>query len=195
MEALEVLDVPDAALQFEDAFSAFVRDNTSALLRTAYLLTGNGLAAEELVQDTLARLFPKWERVQAADVPLAYVRRSMSNGFINQRRRASRREFSYADVPERPDERDPLTTLVERDRIWAGLAQLPDRQRAALVLRFYEDLDDHDTADALGCRVGTVRSLISRGLATLRERMHTDSDAAPGDPLHVPTAHRAGRTR
>ena len=72
-------------------FAAFVRDNTPALLRTAYLLTGDAVNAEELVQDTMARLYPKWDRVEAADVPLAYVRRSLANGYVNQRRRASRR--------------------------------------------------------------------------------------------------------
>jgi RNA polymerase sigma-70 factor (sigma-E family) len=155
----------------EVGFAGFVRENTPALLRTAYLLTGNSLSAEELVQDTLVRLYPKWDRVAGADVPLAYVRRSMANGFINQKRRAARREVGYADVPERVDWHDPLTQLADRDQIWAGLRLLSERQRAALVLRFFEDLTDEQTAAALGCRVGTVRSLISRGLAVLREHM------------------------
>jgi RNA polymerase sigma-70 factor (sigma-E family) len=156
----------------EVGFAGFVRENTPALLRTAYLLTGNGGQAEELVQDTLVRLYPKWDRVAAADVPLAYVRRSLANAYINQSRRGSRREFAYEDVPERVDPHDPLTQLADRDEIWAGLKLLSDRQRAALVLRFFEDQSDEQTAVALGCRVGTVRSLISRGLATLREHMN-----------------------
>jgi RNA polymerase sigma-70 factor (sigma-E family) len=156
----------------EVGFAGFVRENTPALLRTAYLLTGNGGSAEELVQDTLVRLYPKWDRVAAADVPLAYVRRSLTNAYINQNRRgASRREFAYEDVPERVDPRDVLNQLADRDEIWAGLKLLSDRQRAALVLRFFEDLSDEQTAAALDCRVGTVRSLISRGLAILREHM------------------------
>lgn len=152
-------------------FAGFVREHTPALLRTAYLLTGNAQQAEELVQDTLVRLYPKWDRVAAADVPLAYVRRSLTNGFINHQRRAARREFAYHDVPERMDPRDALMQLADRDEIWAGLRFLPERQRAALVLRFFEDLSDEDSAAALGCRVGTVRSLISRGLATLRAQL------------------------
>jgi RNA polymerase sigma-70 factor (sigma-E family) len=155
----------------EVGFAGFVRANTPALLRTAYLLTGNAQHAEELVQDTLVRLYPKWDRVQAADAPLAYVRRSLTNGYINQQRRAVRREYAYQDVPERVDPRDALTQLADRDEIWAGLSLLPERQRAALVLRFFEDLSDEDTAAALGCRIGTVRSLISRGLASLRAQM------------------------
>ena len=152
-------------------FAAFVREHTPALLRTAYLLTGDTVNAEELVQDTMARLYPKWERVAAADVPLAYVRRALANGYVNQRRRASRREFAFADVPENPDQRDPLGQLADRDAIWAGLSTLPERQRTALVLRYFEDLADDDIAVAIGARVGTVRSLISRGLATLRQQM------------------------
>ncbi len=159
-------------MRSEVGFAAFVREHTPALLRTAYLLTGSSLAAEELVQDTLVHLYPKWERVESADIPLAYVRRSLSNGFVNSRRRASRREYAFADVPERPDLTDSPAQLADRDEIWAGLTRLPDRQRAALVLRFFEDLDDSAAADALGCRVGTVRSLVSRGLATLREQMN-----------------------
>jgi RNA polymerase sigma-70 factor (sigma-E family) len=155
----------------EVGFAGFVRENTPALLRTAYLLTGNAQQAEELVQDTLVRLYPKWDRVASADVPLAYVRRSLTNGFINQKRRAARREVSYEDVPERTDPFDPFTQLVDRDQIWAGLELLSDRQRAALVLRFFEDMSDEEAAAALGCRVGTIRSLVSRGLATLREQM------------------------
>ncbi|SHG02727.1 RNA polymerase sigma-70 factor, sigma-E family [Jatrophihabitans endophyticus] len=161
----------DAAARAQVEFAAFVREHVPALTRTAYLLTGSALGAEELVQDTLVRLYPKWDRVAAADVPLAYVRRSLSNAYVNDRRRASRREYAYAEVPESVDEYDAIGRLADRDQLRDVLAGLPDRQRAALVLRFFEDLDDADTADALGCRVGTVRSLISRGLATLRDRL------------------------
>jgi RNA polymerase sigma-70 factor (sigma-E family) len=141
------------------------------LLRTAYLLTGNAQHAEELVQDTFVRLYPKWDRVAAADVPLAYVRRSLTNGYINYQRRAARREYAHDDLPERVDPHDVVTQLADRDQLWTGLRFLPERQRAALVLRFFEDMTDEESAAALGCRVGTVRSLISRGLAALREQM------------------------
>ena len=152
-------------------FAGFVREHTPALLRTAYLLTGNAQSAEELVQDTFVRLYPKWDRVAGADVPLAYVRRSLTNGYINYQRRAARREFAHDEVPERIDPHDAVMQLADRDEIWNGLLFLPERQRAALVLRFFEDLTDEESAIALGCRVGTVRSLISRGLAALREQM------------------------
>jgi RNA polymerase sigma-70 factor (sigma-E family) len=152
----------------ETEFAAFVRTNTPALLRTAYLLTGNALRAEELVQDTMVRLYPKWERVAAADVPIAYVRRSLANAFVNERRRPANREIAFDVLPEYADQRDLTGQLDDRDEIWQLLDTLPDRQRAALVMRFFHDLPDEEIGAALGCRVGTVRSLISRGLATLR---------------------------
>ena len=173
----------EVLVRSEVGFAGFVREHTPALLRTAYLLTGNAQSAEELVQDTLVRLYPKWDRVEGADVPLAYVRRSVANGYINQQRRASRREFAYDDVPERIDPYDAVNQLADRDQIWAGLRHLPQRQRAALVLRFFEDLTDEESAAALGCRVGTVGSLISRGLATLREQMAQQNPPSAGRTL------------
>jgi len=163
----------EVLVRHEVGFAGFVREHTPVLLRTAYLMTGNAQAAEELVQDTFVRLYPKWEKVESAEVPIAYVRRAMTNGYINFQRRAARREYAYEDVPERLDEQDAFGQLADRDQIWAGLRTLPERQRAALVLRFFEDLSDEESAAALDCRVGTVRSLISRGLSTLREQMGT----------------------
>jgi RNA polymerase sigma-70 factor (sigma-E family) len=150
-------------------FTRFVREHTAELLRTGYLLTGDGGAAEELVQDTLVRLFPKWHLVAAADVPVAYVRRSLANGFVNHTRRAARREFAVDVLPEGIDDHDRAGQLDDRDEIWTLLRTLPDRQRTALVLRYFHDLPDDEIGAALGCREGTVRSLVSRGLAALRE--------------------------
>ncbi|HEY3736595.1 MAG TPA: SigE family RNA polymerase sigma factor [Jatrophihabitans sp.] len=149
-------------------FTAFVRANTSALLRTAYLLTGSAGAAEELVQDTLSRLYPKWSKVEAADAPLAYVRRSLANNFVNSRRRMSSHELVVEFLPERADGIDANGALDDRDEIWRLLVTLTERQRAAIVLRYFHDLPDEEIAESLGCRVGTVRSAISRGLAALR---------------------------
>jgi RNA polymerase sigma-70 factor (sigma-E family) len=153
----------------ERGFAGFVRANTPALLRTAYLLTGNTGAAEELVQDTLVRLYPKWHRVEAAAAPVAYVRRSLANAFVNQVRRPASREVAVDIMPERPYATDPMDQLADRDEVWTLLRFLPARQRAALVMRFFHDLPDEEIAAALGCRTGTVRSLISRGLASMRE--------------------------
>jgi RNA polymerase sigma factor (sigma-70 family) len=104
------------------------------------------------------------------DLPVAYVRRSLANTFVNQKRKASSREVVLELVPDRWDGSDDMNLLVERDAMWALLATLPERQRTALVLRYYHDLPDEEIAAALSCRAGTVRSLMSRGLATLREQ-------------------------
>jgi RNA polymerase sigma-70 factor (sigma-E family) len=151
-------------------FTDFVRAQTGVLLRTAYLLTGSASAAEELVQDTLVRLYPKWHRVEVADYPLAYVRRALTNGFINQRRRRASTEILVDEPPERSDSSDPPGRYDDRDELWRRLLQLSERQRAALVLRYFEDLPDEQIAAALDARPGTVRSLISRGLVALREQ-------------------------
>ena len=158
-------------MRIETGFAGFVREHTPALLRTAYLLTGDGVAAEELVQDTLVHLYPKWGRVESAQVPLAYVRRSLANGYVTGRRRPSAsRELMMGQLPERADGRDDVARVADRDEVWALLGTLPQRQRAALVLRYFHDQTDEEIAKALDCRPGTVRSLISRGLAALRER-------------------------
>ncbi|HJQ44055.1 MAG TPA: SigE family RNA polymerase sigma factor [Jatrophihabitantaceae bacterium] len=165
-------------MDVELGFAEFVRAQTAALLRTAYLLTGNGHSAEELVQDTLVRLYGKWDRVQAAEQPVAYVRRALANAYINDRRRASSREIRLDVIPERVDVRDMTGRIADRDELWPLLLALPNRQRAAIVLRYYSDLSDAEIAAALDCRVGTVRSLISRGLATMRQS--TDGTTAAG---------------
>jgi RNA polymerase sigma-70 factor (sigma-E family) len=152
----------------DTGFTDFVHDNTAILLRKAYLLTGSGFAAEELVQDTLVRLYPGWSRVAAAGAPLAYVQRSLANNFRNQWRRRTRHEVLAAAVPDAPAERSIEREVTDRDEVWSGLRTLSPRERAVLVLRFYEGLSDSEIADQLGCRRGTVRSLASRGLARLR---------------------------
>jgi RNA polymerase sigma-70 factor (sigma-E family) len=151
-------------------FAELVRATVPVLARKAYLLTGSWLAAEELVQDTLVRLYPQWERVANADVPLAYVQRSLTNNFLNQRRKDGYRELLTDVVPDRLGRPSIEREVTDRDEVLALLRTLNRRQQTVLVLRFYEELSDTEIADHLGCRPGTVRSLASRGLATLRER-------------------------
>jgi RNA polymerase sigma-70 factor (sigma-E family) len=153
-----------------DAFAAFVRSSARSLFGTAYLLTGDGNRAEELVQDTLARLYPRWPRIAALDAPLAYARRALANRFVSQQRRPMSRELVVAEVPEAADRRDLADEVTDRGMLSQLLRTLPERQRAALVLRYFHDLPDEEIAAALGCRPATVRSLLSRGLATMRER-------------------------
>lgn len=153
------------------AFARFVRLQTDALLKTGYLLTHNGPDAEELVQDTLVWLYPRWAQVTAADNQLAYVRKALVNRFLGGRRRKSAGELQLDDgeLDRSGVVADASADVDERDYVWRQLATLSDRQRAAVVLRFFHDLPDDGVAELLDCRLGTVRSLISRALGTLRE--------------------------
>jgi len=161
-------------------FTAFVRAHSTALLRSAFLLTGELAAAEDLVQDTFLRLLPRWAKVVAADVPLAYVRRSMTNNFLNGRRRRAGHELLFAEPPERGYDSDPAGPLGDRELVRGLLADLPPKQRAVLVLRFYDDLSDAQIAADLGCRQGTVRSIVSRSLGALRaEAERRSRDISP----------------
>lgn len=164
-----------ATVDFDD----FVRTHVPALLRTAYLLTGgDGPAAEDAVQETLTRLYPRWARVQRADNPVAYVRRSLINTYLNSIRSGPAHELVVRVVEQRSAAADIAEAAVDRDQIRRLIRQLPERQRAALVLRYFDDLTDREVARAMGCRPGTARSLISRGLATVRATL---SPAQLGD--------------
>jgi RNA polymerase sigma-70 factor (sigma-E family) len=150
------------------SFVEFVRANHLHLFRTALLLTGDAASAEDLVQDTLAKLYPRWWRVAAAGVPLAYVRVSLTNMFISGRRRRSTTEVPSDGLPDAPSIRDTSDIVTDRGYAMQLLNHLGHRQRAAVILSYFHDLDDKQIAEALGCRRGTVRSLISRGIAAMR---------------------------
>jgi RNA polymerase sigma-70 factor (sigma-E family) len=163
-------------------FAEFVEQHTDTLLTTAYLLTRDRPAAEELLQDVLVALYPHWQKVLAADSAVAYVRRSLVNRFLNQRRRAGA-ELPLAELPETGSAKDFTVGVADRDQVRQALGRLPDRQRAAVVLRYYYDYPDQQIADALGCRIGTARSLISRALAGLRSGTTTDTPSGTGGTL------------
>jgi RNA polymerase sigma-70 factor (sigma-E family) len=158
-----------------EAFDAFARGRMRELLRFAHLLTGDPHRAADLVQDALERTLISWHRVERKDDPEAYVRRAIVNRHISVWRR-TRRERLVAETPEgsydEPRGRD--------DELWTALATLPPRQRAVLVLRFYEDLTEADTAAALGCTVGTVKSQTWKALARLRSQVTRADLADPG---------------
>jgi RNA polymerase sigma-70 factor (sigma-E family) len=171
----------------DERFTAFVREHTQALLKTAYLLTRNAGEAEELVQDTLAWLYPRWPQVELAEHQLAYVRKAVVNRYLAGRRRLSATEVhfdaDYERASDRPVVRDRTAEVDDRITLWATLGELSERQRAALVLRFFHDLPDDEVAGVLECRVGTVRSLISRGLSTLRVTGNFADDAVSSQYL------------
>ncbi|MFG1778706.1 SigE family RNA polymerase sigma factor [Micromonospora sp. NPDC049048] len=151
-------------------YEEFADSRLAALLRYAVMLTGDPHQAQDLVQDTMVRVQLNWRRVVRADSPERYVRRMLTNQYVDWRRGSwMRRVLLRADPDEAvPAPVDHAQHAVERDQIWSWLSRLPRRQRATLVLRYYEDLPDAEIADILGCAVGTVRSSISRALTTLR---------------------------
>jgi len=165
--------------QASSDFADFVEQHTDGLLTTAYLLTRDRELAQELVQDVLVRLYPNWDKVKAAEAPLAYVRRSVVNRFLSLRQRGAM-ELATDRIPDRGH---PAGTdqALDRDQVRRLLVTLPERQRAALVLRYFYDYSDAQAAEAMGCRIGTVRSLISRALAALRTGRTTNYDVPGGN--------------
>jgi len=147
--------------------TAYVAARWPALLRTAYLLVGDRAEAEDLLQEALARLAVAWRRVREQESLDGYVRRTAINLRTSRWRRRRVPTVLVDVLPERGGPH-PQADVAERDAMWSGLATLPPRMRAVLVLRFYEDLTEVDAARALGCSVGTVKSQTSRALAKLR---------------------------
>ena len=161
----------------DQACDDFVRAHYSSLFRAAFLLTGHRAAAEDLTQDAVVRLIQKWPRIVRAEHPPAYARRLLLHLFLSGRRRRWTTEIPLAELP---DSTQPSESARVEDWDWLrrALLALPPRQRAALVLRYYEDASETDTAKILGCSVGTVKSLASRGLAALRAH---DAASEPAD--------------
>ncbi|GGB82644.1 hypothetical protein N798_09720 [Knoellia flava TL1] len=136
----------------------------------AYALTGERTAAEDLSQEALATVVRKWGRVAQAQSSTAYARQIVVNTFLSQKRKRWSREVVSDDVVQElgPVSADHADTVVTRDALLVALAGLPPRQRAAVTLRYFEDLPDAAVAEVMGCTVGTVRSTIHHALATLR---------------------------
>lgn len=154
-----------------DGFAEFVLARQAALLRTAYLLTGHPQDAEDLVQTTLVKVVPQWRRI--ADNPEPYVRRVLVNENVSRWRRRRWREHSTDDVPEQlADDPDVAELVVVR----AALSALAPRQRAVLVLRYYEGLSEAEIAATLGIAPGTVKSQARDGLAKLRQALPAEED-------------------
>ncbi|GII97622.1 RNA polymerase sigma factor [Sinosporangium siamense] len=150
-----------------EEFDEFVARTWHRLLRTAYLLARDWAAAEDLVQTALIRAWLAWPRLGAERE--AYVRRILVNLHVSWwRRRGRGAEVPTGTPPEPADPRDPIGGADERDTLWRALGRLPPRQRAVVVLRYFEDLTEAQTAQTLGCSVGTVKSQTSKALARLR---------------------------
>lgn len=161
-------------------FTDFFHAMWPRLFRTALAITGDRGSAEDALQNAFAKAYAAWPRVSAADHPEAYVRRMVVNEIIGSRRHGWwRRERPYESVEAATATPSPEAGVVDREMLWTAVLQLPLRQRAVVVLRYYEDLSEAQIADVLGCSAGTVKSQASAALANLRRV--SGADLGEGD--------------
>jgi len=165
-------------------FSDYVAARQHALLRTAFVLTGERASAEDLLQTALAKTYLSWSRIRDPRAVDAYVRKVMVNEHTSWWRRAWRHQEHSTGQP--PDGVGTAAAgsgqadgVGERDAMWSLVRTLAPRQRAAVVLRFYEDLSEAETAQVLGCSIGTVKSQTSRALASLRRQLSEAGATSP----------------
>ena len=160
-------------------FESYVAARGPALLRLAYLLTGNESDAQDVVQEALSRAVPRWTRITQADDPDAYVRRMVVNAHVSWWRKFKRRESPVEDVRSEGIQPGADVETVERagsKELWAACARLPRDQRAAVVLRYYEQLSFAEIAALTKVAEATARSRVHRGLATLRNTMGENNE-------------------
>ncbi|MGI5285021.1 SigE family RNA polymerase sigma factor [Nonomuraea polychroma] len=151
---------------WEEEFREYVRTRGPALLRAAHQLTGHPLDAEDLLQNALTKTYLAWDRIEDRGALDGYVRRAMVNINISQWRRRKLEEYPSDDLPEIVT--DSVAWGDVHERLEQALEELPERMRAAIVLRYYEDMTEPEIARKLGISVGTVKSTVSRGMAKLR---------------------------
>jgi len=159
-------------------YREYVTGRMDQLRRTAYLLCGDWHTADDLVSTALVKLLRHWSRVSAMENIDAYARRVLLRAWLDERRRPWHREQFRAQVPDRAA--SPGYDVADRLAVLELLAHLPARRRAVLVLRFFCDLSVEETAEALGCTTGTVKSQTARGLSALRTRL-----GAVGSPEEI----------
>lgn len=160
-------------------FDEWVQSRGAALLRFAYLITRDHARAEDAVQDALVAAYPRWSKILRGGDPEAYLRRCVINADISRWRKFFRRETPVGEPAAFDDVTDDhATPYAEQDAVWRLCAALPTKQRAAVVLRYYEDLPDTDIAEILGCSTSTVRSQIHRALASLRTTLSAPEEVA-----------------
>jgi RNA polymerase sigma-70 factor (sigma-E family) len=153
------------------SFTSYVRARGPVLLRTARSLTSNPSDAEDLLQTALAKTYVAWDRIEDHRALDGYVRRALVNTRTSQWRKRKIDEFACDELPEygAVAAEDPAENQALQDAMWRAVVKLPARQRAMVVLRYYEDLSEAQTAEVLGVSVGTVKSAVSRALGKLRE--------------------------
>ncbi len=151
-----------------EGFREFVQARSSALLRSGWLLTGDWPSAEDLVQTALAAAWPRWTSLRRQDAPELYVRKIMVNTFLRWRQRRWNGEIATGRLPEQAY-RDVFAQIDARQALLAALDRLPAKQRAVVVLRYFADQTESQTAETMGCSVGTVKAHASKALARLRD--------------------------
>ncbi|MER5930290.1 SigE family RNA polymerase sigma factor [Streptomyces sp. NPDC002054] len=163
------------------SFSSYVRTRGPVLMRTARSLTANPCDAEDLLQTALAKTYVAWDRIEDHRALDGYVRRALVNTRTSQWRKRKVDEFACEELPETeaPPAADPAEIQALRDAMWRAVTRLPDRQRAMVVLRYYEDLSEAQTAELLGVSVGTVKSAVSRALGKLRQDPELSPELCP----------------
>lgn len=151
-------------------FAEFVGARWASLYRLAYLLAASPTGAEDLLQTTLEKAYVNWPRISKMAFPEAYVRRMLANTLVSSRRRAWIGEQPCDELPD-PAAPSLEVPVLDRSLVWPLVCALPDRQRAVIVLRYYEDLSETQIADALGCAAGTVKSQSSAAIGALRRAL------------------------
>jgi RNA polymerase sigma-70 factor (sigma-E family) len=154
-------------MSIDEDFAEFVAARWASLYRLAYLLAASPTGAEDLLQTTLEKAYMNWSRIGRMDYAEAYVRRMLANTLVSSRRRAWTRELPWGRVPDVAGESEEMP-VIDRSLMWPLICALPDRQRAVIVLRYYEDLSEAQIADVLGCAPGTVKSQASAAIGALR---------------------------
>lgn len=171
----------DITAVHEDSFEDYVHASGARLKRLAFLLTGDLHQAEDLLQTAYAKAMPHWRKMRGYDSPDAYMRRVMVSIRTSWWRRSRDREVPVPEIPDRAGAAVD-SAVVDSEVLLAALRALPDRQRAAVVLRHWCDLSEAETARTMGCSVGTVKSTTSKGLASLRAALATSpTDPAEGE--------------
>lgn len=161
------------------AFGEYVRSRSQALLRAAQAMTGNRADAEDLLQATLVKAYQSWDRIDDPAALDTYVRRVMVNTHISSWRRRRVDEYPTDELPDSPSGQDATRESDLRDVVQRAIDRLPRQMRAAVMLRYYDDLTEPEVAAVLGVSVGTVKSTVARAVAKLRQDAELVRDSLP----------------
>ena len=166
------------------AFGEYVRSRSQALLRAAQAMTGNRADAEDLLQATFVKAYQSWERIDDPAALDTYVRRVMTNTHISGWRKRRVDEYPTDELPDSPSAEDATRDSDLRDVVQRAIDRLPRQMRAAVMLRYYDDMTEPEVAAALGVSVGTVKSTVARAVAKLRRDAELGADSPPSPRDH-----------